>query len=110
MFRLLAPTLLMGLLLAVAACTFYSNRTARDLHETVKGPKTAIADQWLGKWIGPEGTFLVISRSADKCTIQIQSLDGPNVPTKEDFTGTRSSLSATERPNRSARAPAKTPA
>ena len=34
-------------------------------------------DKWLGKWIGPEGTYLLISKNGDKYTIEIHSLDGP---------------------------------
>jgi hypothetical protein len=78
MFRFLTSTLLIGLLLPVAACSFYSNRAASNSQQTTAAPKPAAADQWLGKWIGPEGTFLVISKSGDKYTVQIQSLDGPN--------------------------------
>src|SRR5258706_10388992 len=36
-----------------------------------------IADQWLGKWIGPEGTYLVLSKNAEKYVVEIHSLDGP---------------------------------
>jgi hypothetical protein len=36
-----------------------------------------VADKWLGKWIGPEGTYLVLSKKADKYIVQINSLDGP---------------------------------
>ena len=32
--------------------------------------------QWLGKWIGPEGTYLQLSRQAHAYRIVIQSLDG----------------------------------
>jgi hypothetical protein len=32
-------------------------------------------DAWLGKWIGPEGTFLVLSKAEERYQIQIQSLD-----------------------------------
>lgn len=32
--------------------------------------------QWLGKWIGPEGTYLQLSRQANAYRIVIQSLDG----------------------------------
>jgi hypothetical protein len=35
------------------------------------------ADKWLGKWIGPEGTYLVLSKNADKYVVLINSLDGP---------------------------------
>jgi hypothetical protein len=32
---------------------------------------------WLGKWIGPEGTYLLLSSNGDKYVVKIQSLDGP---------------------------------
>src|ERR1700704_4804347 len=35
------------------------------------------SDAWLGKWIGPEGTYLLLSRKDDKYVVKIQSLDGP---------------------------------
>jgi hypothetical protein len=38
---------------------------------------TAVADQWLGKWSGPEGTFLTIEGGHGKYTLIIQDLDGP---------------------------------
>ena len=34
-------------------------------------------DQWLGKWIGPEGTFLELSKQGEQYSVMIQSLDGP---------------------------------
>jgi len=44
---------------------------------TTSSPATAsVTDQWLGKWIGPEGTYLVLSRKDNKCVVQINSLDG----------------------------------
>ncbi|MGA7243115.1 MAG: hypothetical protein WBX19_08030 [Terracidiphilus sp.] len=36
-----------------------------------------VADKWLGKWIGPEGTYLLLSKDADKYVVLINSLDGP---------------------------------
>src|SRR5215471_14120878 len=36
-----------------------------------------VTDQWLGKWIGPEGTYLVLSKNGDKYAVEINSLDGP---------------------------------
>ena len=36
-----------------------------------------VTDQWLGKWIGPEGTYLVLSKNFDKYVVEIHSLDGP---------------------------------
>jgi hypothetical protein len=32
---------------------------------------------WLGKWIGPEGTSLTLSRKGDGFDLVIESLDGP---------------------------------
>lgn len=29
-------------------------------------PASSVPDQWLGKWIGPEGTFLVLAKNGDK--------------------------------------------
>jgi uncharacterized lipoprotein YbaY len=44
----------------------------------VMAPQTSsLTDQWLGKWIGPEGTFLILSKNGEKYSIQIQTLDGP---------------------------------
>jgi hypothetical protein len=37
----------------------------------------SVTDQWLGKWIGREGTYLVLSRNVDKYVVEIHSLDGP---------------------------------
>lgn len=36
-----------------------------------------MTNEWLGKWIGPEGTYLVLSKSVDKYVVEIHSLDGP---------------------------------
>ena len=38
---------------------------------------TGVTDEWLGKWIGPEGTYLVLSKKAEKYVVEINSLDGP---------------------------------
>ena len=40
-------------------------------------PATNATDRWLGKWIGPEGTYLVLSKNAGKYVVLINSLDGP---------------------------------
>src|SRR5579863_595773 len=36
-----------------------------------------VTEKWLGKWTGPEGTYLVLSKNAEKYIVQINSLDGP---------------------------------
>jgi hypothetical protein len=40
-------------------------------------PPARTTDQWLGRWDGPEGTFLQISKSGDHYAVEIQDLDGP---------------------------------
>ena len=40
------------------------------------GPSPVTA-QWLGKWNGPEGTFLQVLGSTGRYEITIQNLDGP---------------------------------
>lgn len=37
---------------------------------------TPVADKWLGKWSGPEGTFLQLVGSNGKYEVTIQNLDG----------------------------------
>src|SRR4051794_3702221 len=37
----------------------------------------APTDGWLGRWSGPEGTFLQISKTGDQYVVVIQDLDGP---------------------------------
>ena len=36
-----------------------------------------VTDRWLGQWNGPEGTYLLLSKSDDQYVVKIQSLDGP---------------------------------
>ena len=38
---------------------------------------TSTADGWLGRWNGPEGTFLLLERSGDQYRVTVQNLDGP---------------------------------
>jgi hypothetical protein len=44
---------------------------------TAAVPATSATDKWLGKWIGPEGTYLVLSKNAGNYVVLINSLDGP---------------------------------
>jgi hypothetical protein len=39
-------------------------------------PPNSVTERWMGKWIGPEGTYLVLSRSDQKYVVEIHSLDG----------------------------------
>jgi hypothetical protein len=36
-----------------------------------------VTDAWLGKWTGPEGTFLLLKGGGGKYEVTIQNLDGP---------------------------------
>ena len=36
-----------------------------------------VTDQWIGKWIGPEGTYLVLAKNGPRYVVVIHSLDGP---------------------------------
>ncbi len=38
---------------------------------------TRPTDQWLGKWTGPEGTYLVLSKDGGQYAVEVHSLDGP---------------------------------
>lgn len=59
-----------------AGMLFYAARQARSSKPTLQS--NHVADQWLGKWIGPEGTYLDLSKSGNHYIVMIQSLDGPN--------------------------------
>ena len=40
-------------------------------------PSPAATDRWLGRWIGPEGTFLLLEGGNGTYEVTIQNLDGP---------------------------------
>jgi hypothetical protein len=40
---------------------------------------SAVTDAWLGRWTGPEGTFLALEGGSGRYEITIQNLDGPRV-------------------------------
>jgi hypothetical protein len=42
-------------------------------------PTTTPADAWLGRWNGPEGTFLLLEKADDGYDVTIQNLDGARV-------------------------------
>jgi hypothetical protein len=50
-----------------------SNSTATPASRAATGKLT---DQWLGKWIGPEGTYLLLSNHGAGYLVEINSLDG----------------------------------
>ncbi len=58
-----------ALVLLVTACQEYKSSPPA-------ATSTPIADKWVGKWIGPEGTFIQIAGGNGKYEITIQNLDG----------------------------------
>lgn len=44
---------------------------------SVVASSTSVADQWIGRWQGPEGTYLDIGKDGDGFRITISNLDGP---------------------------------
>lgn len=54
--------------------------TACDKTTDPSTPKheSFLTDQWIGRWHGPEGTFLEITGTKGKYQITIQNLDGPS--------------------------------
>ena len=70
----------------IVACQRHNQDQARSPTETSAAPASPSSelvsanrptDEWLGQWIGPEGTYLLLSRNGDKYMVKIQSLDGP---------------------------------
>jgi len=59
-----------------AGMLFYAARESRN--SKPKAQPSQAADRWLGKWAGPEGTFLDLAKNGEQYVITIQSLDGPN--------------------------------
>lgn len=55
-------------------------------------PGAAAPDRWLGRWQGPEGTFLEITGNAGAYRVTVQNLDGPRT---FDATGSGDSLGFT---------------
>jgi len=60
-----------------------SNAEPLATGSSTASPSTAIpaaggnisAEKWLGKWNGPEGTFLLLSQNGNRYMVKIQSLD-----------------------------------
>ena len=72
-------TLLMTLSL-LAACDKAAQTPSAALTENTIAPNSAVigkrvADTWLGKWTGPEGTQLEILQDGDKYKVAIRDLD-----------------------------------
>ncbi len=67
-----------ALALLVAGCNERSAGPAQEKAASpITGTATPASDKWLGKWNGPEGTFLLLAGGSGKYTVTIQNLDGP---------------------------------
>jgi hypothetical protein len=66
------------LLLLVAGCEDRKSGSVQLVAASSSAANAAPApDKWIGKWNGPEGTFLQLTGSNGKYEVTIQSLDGP---------------------------------
>ncbi|MDD0843553.1 hypothetical protein [Pseudomonas sp. Gutcm_11s] len=72
--------LLAGALLALSITGCEAPESNPAPAKTTGSADTSLAqptEEWLGKWIGPEGTFLLLEGGAGKYQVTIQNLDGP---------------------------------
>ena len=71
---------ILALMRSLASCRDHTP-AALETHvgssQTEAGPAPNVVDRWLGRWDGPEGTFLLLSKAGDKYVVEIQDLDGP---------------------------------
>ena len=66
------------LTLIFTGCGHRRSGSAQVIAASAPGKTSApIADKWLGKWSGPEGTFLQLAGGNGKYEVTIQNLDGP---------------------------------
>ena len=76
LFRsLIAPTMLA--LLGTGCDDRKSSSTQISSADSPGTALTPVTDTWLGKWHGPEGTFLLLVGDNGKYQVTIQNLDGP---------------------------------
>lgn len=66
------------ILILTAACQD-RNQSSPATSPTTTSAASAnnVTDKWLGQWNGPEGTYLLLSKSGGQYVVKIQSLDGP---------------------------------
>ena len=68
------------LTLLVTGCKDHNPSSVHDNTANSAGMISApLTDNWLGKWIGPEGTFLQLVGGNGKYAVTIQNLDGPRI-------------------------------
>jgi hypothetical protein len=70
---------LLAIVMIMAGCQAPTGRSPAAAPQVNGITAQAVPDQWLGRWDGPEGTFLNLSRNGTKYTVLIQDLDGPRM-------------------------------
>ena len=65
------------LTLLVTGCDVRNSGSSINAASSAGASSAAQADKWLGKWNGPEGTFLHLAGGKGKYEVTIQNLDGP---------------------------------
>ena len=68
---------LVAMVLIATGCQKPAGSNAASAPQANGATSRVVPDQWLGRWDGPEGTFLNLSRNGEKYTVVIQDLDGP---------------------------------
>ena len=67
-------------LLALAGCQSHPSLPAHTVEPSSPAVAASAAangtDAWLGRWNGPEGTYLQLSKVGDHYTVEIRDLDG----------------------------------
>ena len=64
----------------VSGCQDRNAGSAQVMAQSSAGIASAApADKWLGKWSGPEGTFIQLIGGNGKYEVTVQNLDGPRV-------------------------------
>lgn len=69
-------TILLTSTLLLTACNDKTTPSPATTASSASSTTTVATDAWLGKWNGPEGTFIEISGSKGNYKITIQDLDG----------------------------------
>ena len=74
------PSLIASLAVALllAACTDRNAGSTQSIAASAAAASAVpVTDKWLGKWNGPEGTFLQLVGGGGKYELTVQNLDGP---------------------------------
>jgi hypothetical protein len=65
----------LAVVVSVVGCRNHTSRASESIRQT--DTAASVPARWLGRWDGPEGTFLQLTQDGDKYVVLIQDLDGP---------------------------------